>query len=155
MRAEPLLEVVVGARQVGHGIAVKQPGPVAAGNLAEVPDRVGERTGLAAMANHGADQAVEAALDHGGALVLVVVQHPRCRMHPGIGALHIRPKRGRVLQAAADQLTQFCQLRRRAPFCATRSRLLATFSKRVLSLRPGAASGARPSSVMALRTAAQ
>jgi hypothetical protein len=33
LRAEQLLEAVVGARQVGDGIAVEQPGPVAAGDL--------------------------------------------------------------------------------------------------------------------------
>ena len=45
--------------------------------------------------------------------------------------------------------------RRAAPFSATRSRLAATFSSRLLSVRPEAASGGRPSSVIALRTAAQ
>ena len=60
LRAEPLLKVVVGARQAGHGIAVEQPRPVTAGDLAEVQDCVVERACLAAMANHGADQAVKA-----------------------------------------------------------------------------------------------
>jgi len=123
LRPEPLLEVVVGARQVGRAIAVEQPGPVAAGDLAEASNRVGERACFAAVPDHGADQAVEAVPNHRGAFVLVVVQHPRCRMHPSIGALHVGPKRGRVFQAAADQLAQLRELRRgTAPFCATRSR---------------------------------
>src|SRR5881398_2283689 len=103
LRAEQMLEVVVGAWQAGHRATMEQPGFVAAGHLAEVRNGVRERP----------------------------------------------------LHAAGDQLAQPRQPGRDAPFSATRSRLAATFSSRLLSVRPEAASGGRPSSVIALRTAAQ
>src|SRR5215210_5844901 len=42
LRPEQLLEAVVGARQVLDGVAVEQPGSVAAGDLAEVLDGLGK-----------------------------------------------------------------------------------------------------------------
>src|SRR5689334_20210780 len=57
VRAEQPLEVVVGARQVGDGVAVEQAGAVAAGHLQEVVDGAGERAGLGAVARHGGEQA--------------------------------------------------------------------------------------------------
>jgi len=153
--AEQLLKVIVGPRQAWHGAAVEQSGTVAAGDLGKVLDGGCQGAGLLAMPAHGANQPVEAALDHGGALILVVAKHVGRGMHPSIGALDVGPERRRTLQPAADQLAQARKRRWSPPFCATRSRLSATFSSRALSFSPGAASGARPSSVMALRTAAQ
>src|SRR5215213_4005276 len=101
------------------------------------------------------DQAVEAALDLGGILAGLVTQDVGGPMHPIIGALDVRPEHGSALQTAADQLAQPRERWRAAPFSATRSRLSATASSRALSCSPEAASGGRPSSVMALRTAAQ
>src|SRR3954470_319554 len=101
------------------------------------------------------DQAVEATLDLGGALAGLVAQDMSGPVHPVIGALDVRPERGRTLQSPPDQLAQPRERRRAAPFSATRSRLSATVSSRALSRSPEAASGGRPSSVMALRTAAQ
>ena len=153
--AEQLLKAVVGPRQARHGAAVEQPGAIAAGDLGKVVDGGRQRAGQILVPVHGPDQPVEAAADSGGVLTLVVAQHPRCRMHPGIGALHIRPERRRALQAAVDQLAQPRERCRKPPFTSTRSKLAATASSRALSFSPGAASGGRPSSVMALRTAAQ
>src|SRR5690349_241448 len=134
---------------------MEQPGLVAAGHLAEVLDSVRERPRLAGVPVHGRDQPVEAALDKAGVLLAPVVQDVRGPVHPAVGARDVRPQRSRALQAAGDQLAQPRQPRGAAPFSATRSRLAATFSSRLLSVRPEAASGGRPSSVIALRTAAQ
>ncbi len=153
--AEQLFEVVVSARQTRHAVAVEQPGTVAAGNLGEVVDGRRQRARPVAVPTHGCDQSIKAASNRGSVLIFVVAEHMRCAMHPGVGALHIRPERCRALQPATNQLAQARKRRRTAPFCVTRSRLSATFSSRALSFRPGAASGERPSSVMALRTAAQ
>ena len=155
LRAEQMLEVVVGAWQAGHRATMEQPGFVAAGHLAEVRNGVRERPRLAAVPVHGGDQPVEAALDKAGVFLTPVVQDVRGPVHPAVGARDVRPERSRALQAAGDQLAQPRQPRRAAPFSATRSRLAATFSSRLLSVRPEAASGGRPSSVIALRTAAQ
>jgi hypothetical protein len=153
--AEQLLELVVRARQVRHGVAVEQSGTVAAGDLEEVVDGGRQGASPITVPAHGANQPVETALDHGGPLILMVAEHVGGCVHPGVGALDVGPERRRALQPAADQLAQAGKRRRTAPFLVTRSRLSATFSSRALSFSPGAASGARPSSVMALRTAAQ
>jgi len=116
--AEQLLKAVVGARQARHGAAVEQPGTVAAGDLGKVVDGGRQRTGQAAMPAHGRDQPIEAAPDHASPLAPIVAQHPRCRVHPGVGALHVRPQRRRALQAAADQLAQPHQWRRKPPFAS-------------------------------------
>ncbi len=104
--AEQLLKAVVGARQARHGAAVEQPRAVAAGGLGKVVDGGRQRAGPVAVPAHGPNQPVEAAPDRGSVLLPLVAQHPRSRMHPGVGAFHVRPQRRRALQAAADQLAQ-------------------------------------------------
>ena len=156
LRAEQLLEIVVGPRQARHGVAVEQSWTVAPGHLGEMLYGQSQRSGPIAMAMHSRDQAVKTATHHDGSLTLVVAQHSGCGVHPGVGPLDIRPECRRALQTAADQSSEPRKLRRREPpFASTRSRLSATASNRTFSFKPGAASGARPSSVMALRTAAQ
>jgi hypothetical protein len=154
-RAEELLKAIVGARQIGHFIAVEQPGPVALRHFAEVVDRDGERSGFGAVANHGAKQPVKAAADEVCGFAFGIAEHVGDRVHPAVGALDGGPEGGGVLEAAADQLAQPGEPRRGAPFFVTRSRLSAIRSSRLFSFSPEAASGARPSSVIAERTAAQ
>jgi hypothetical protein len=120
-----------------------------------VLDRPGQVTGAGAVAGHGAHQTIEAALDLGGVLAGLVAQDMGSPVHPVVGALDVRPELGSALQTTADQPAQPRERRRAAPFSATRSRLSATASSRALSRSPEAASGGRPSSVTALRTAAQ
>src|SRR5215211_4801830 len=145
LRTEQMLEVVVGARQARHRAPREQPGSVAAGHLAEVPDGVRERPRLAAVTVQGGDEPVEAAPDKAGVFLAPVVQDVGGPVHPAVGARDVRPERSRALQAAGDQLAQPREPRRAAPFSPTRSRLAATFSSRLLSVRPEAASGGRPS----------
>ncbi len=153
--AEQLLKVIVGAWQVRHGVAVEQSGTVAARDLGKMVNGGRQGASPVTVPAHGPNKPVEATLDHGGVLILVVAKHMGGGVHPSIGTLNVGPERGCALQPAADQLAQARKRRWSPPFCATRSRLSATFSSRALSFSPGAASGARPSSVMALRTAAQ
>ena len=134
---------------------MEQSGTIAAGDLGKVVDGGRQQAGSITVLAHGANQPVQAAPDHDSILVLVVAEHVGRAMHPGIGTLDIGPQRRRVFQPAADQLAQAGERRRTAPFCVTRSRLSDTFSNRALSFSPEAANGAWPSSVMALRTAAQ
>jgi hypothetical protein len=108
-----------------------------------------------AVAGHGPEQAVEAPPDYAGVLAGLVAQDVSGPVHPTIGALDARPEGGGALQATSDQLVQPRERRRPAPFSTTRPRLSATAVSRAFSFSPEAASGVRPSSVMALRTAAQ
>ena len=107
------------------------------------------------MAEHGTHQSIEAALHRDCVFDVMVVQDVCRLVHPWIDTLDVRPEGAGLCQARADQLLQLRKRRRGAPFSTTRSRLSATFSSRCLSVNPLAASGAWPSSVMALRTAAQ
>lgn len=150
-----MLEVVVGTRQIRHGVAVKQPRTITAGDLAEVVDGIAQAARAVAVTGHGTHHAVEAALNRGRILVRMVVQDVRRLMDPFVGSFDVRPQRGGLFQAMLDQTPQRLKLRRRPPFSVTRVTLLATASNRPLSFRPEAASGGWPSSVMALRTAAQ
>ena len=155
VRPEQLLEVVVGARQVGDGVAVEQAGTVAAGHLEEVVDGAGERAGLGAVSADGGDEPGEAAGDRGRIETGRVVQDPGRAVHPAVGAADVGPEIAGAVQGVRDQPAQAPQEARQPPFSATRSRLATTASSRSASLRPEAAKGGRPSSVMALRTAAQ
>ena len=107
------------------------------------------------MAGHGAEQTVEAPAHRTRGLSGCVGENAGGAVHPAVGPLDVRPEGRGSFQAAADQRAEPRQRRRGPPFSATRSRLSATASSRALSFSPEAASGGRPSSVMALRTAAQ
>ena len=155
LRAELMLEVVVGARQIRHGIAVKQPRTITAGDLAELVDGLAQAARTIAVAGHGTHQAVEAALNRSRILVLMVVQDVRGLMDPFVGPFDVRPERGGLFQAMLDQAPATARAAAGPPFSVTRATLSATASNRPLSFRPEAASGGWPSSVMALRTAAQ
>ena len=159
LRAEHLLEAVVGARQVRDGVAVEQPRPAAARDLAEVVDRPCQTTRAGAVAGHGRDQTIEAAPDQIGGPAGRIAQDVRRPVHPAVDPFDLRPEGGGALQAAADQPAQPRERRRPAPFSTARPRLSATAVSRSFSFSPeaasGAASGVRPSSVTAPRTAAQ
>lgn len=155
LRPEQLLQPVVRAWQVRHGVAVEQTRSVAARDLAEVIHRLGQTARAAPVAGHGGGQAVETALHHDGGFAGRVAEDVRGAMHPAVDPRDVWPEAGGARQAAADQLAQPRKRRRAAPLSLTRSRLSATASRRALSFRPEAASGGRPSSVNADRTAAQ
>ena len=155
LRAEQMFEIVVGPRQAGHRIGVEQPRAVAARHLLEMIESLGQRSGPASVPLHRSEHPINPPPHQGGALVLRVAEPMGYGVNEPVGLLHVRPQGSRALQSAPDQLVQARERRREAPFCCTRSRLPATFSSRCFSLRPDAARGARPSSVMALRTAAQ
>ena len=155
VRPEQLLERVVGARQIGDGIAVEQAGTVAAGHLAEMLDRLGERAGLGAVARHGGEQPVKAAAHRLGRLAGGIPQDFGRLVNPGVGTTDWWPRALRALEPAAEQLAQPLQRTVQPPLAAARSRLAITAASRLSSCRPEAAKGGRPSSVIALRTAAQ
>ena len=153
--AEQLLEIVVGARQIHDDITMEQTGAVAAGHFEEMVDRTGEAASLGAVAHHSAEQAIKTASHRLGRPAGSVAQDPGGLVDPGIDTAKVRPQGLRALEPTREQLPQPSQRRAQPPFAATRSRLAATASSRSWSVRPEAANGGRPSSVMALRTAAQ
>ena len=116
----------------------------------------GEAAGLGAVARHGAEQPVEATAHRLGRLAGGVAQDPGGLVDPGVGTTDRSGHSAlRALEPTGEQLAQPLQRTAQPPFAAARSRLAATASSRSWSFRPEAAKGGRPSSVMALRTAAQ
>ena len=155
LRAKQLLERVVGARQVRHVSGLEEARPVTVRDLAEVIEGNSERADMAAVALHGCKQAREAPPDLCAGLARFIGEEAGGGMNEAVGPLQIRPERRCLGESAADQKLEPRERARRPPFEGTRSKLPATFSNRFFRRRPAASSGARPSSVIALRTAAQ
>lgn len=155
--AEQLLQGVVGARQVRHIGGVEQSWSIAVRDLAEVVEGGTKPFHPIPVALHRPQQSVEAPPDLGPRLTGGVGQEVGGRMHEDEALFHRRPERGRAGERPLDQVLEPRKraraLRLGPPFERTRSRLLATFSSRSFKRRPAASSGARPSSVIALRIA--
>ena len=102
LRAEFISKIGVGARQIRNAVAVKQVRTIAARDLAEVGNRTAQATGTVAVAGHGAQQSIEAALHHGRVLEVMVVRDMGGFVHTRIGALNVRPQGSGLRQTACD-----------------------------------------------------
>src|SRR5688500_14588187 len=153
---EELLQVVVGRRQAGNPQIVEQAGAVAVGDLEEAVDGIAQgAAGIPAFAPFR-EQAGVAGCDVIGRAPGRVLQDPRRGMDPPEGPPNVRPRRPGPVQTLGEQGAQLLQLRWRAPpFCSIRPRLASIASSRSCRRSPAASSGGRPSSLRALRTAAQ
>jgi len=153
---EELLQVVVGRWQAGNLQVVEQAGAIAVGNLEEAVDGVTQSAaGISAVAPF-LKQAGVAGFDVIGRAPGCVLEDPRRGMDPAEAPPDVRPQRPGSLQTLGEQGPQLAQLRwRTPPFSSIRPRLASIASKRSCSRSPAAFSGGRPSSVSALRTAAQ
>src|SRR4029434_3868674 len=155
MRANGLLQFVIGPRQLRNLIAVKEPGPVTARDLEKVPQRGGERPCGGPVPCHRAQQALQATL-HGCPMVLfLVAEDMGAPMDPARGTAYVRPQGGGCSQAPLEDGLQPREGLGQGPLFSPRSRLSAMAARRSWSLRPEATKGGRPSSVRALRTAPQ
>jgi hypothetical protein len=85
----------------------------------------------------------------------LVAEDGRRAVRPAEGDPHVRPQVRSRFEAPGQDRPEPTQLVREPLFTATRSRLSATCASRSTSFNPDAASGGRPSSVNAERTAAQ
>ena len=153
LRAEQLLQGVVGSGQAGDVGRVEQSGPIAPRDLAEVVEGRAEIDHAPTVALHRGEQAVEAPPDLGARLPGGIGQQAGGGVHEDEALLHRRPERGGAGECPPDQEREPGERARGPPFERSRSRLPATFSNRSFNRSPAASSGARPSSVIALRTA--
>jgi hypothetical protein len=163
-----------GARQIRHVVAVEQVQPVAGAHLGKVGRGRGERITLRLVRPPGDQHLVLVRLAQRHPVQIVMVgQQMGGVVDEGVASLDGGPQgRGRLqavaqeVQQPGERLTQPpcpCDVRsvgllaasRSSRACCTRSSESAIASSRSLSLRPEAASGGRPSSVSALRTARQ
>ena len=133
---------------------MEQPGPVAARHLAEVVESGPKVVDAGAVTPHRCQETIEAPPELGSRLLGRIGQQTHGSVHEDEALLHLRPERRRAGERSLDQERESRERARCPPFERTRSKLPATFSKRPFNRRPAASSGARPSSVIALRTAA-
>lgn len=88
--------------------------------------------------------------------LLSIGQDMRRTRHPGIGPSARGPERRSRLERLQQEVLQLLESGWQAPFfAATRSMEAVMSLRRVCKVSPAASSGARPSSVKALRTARQ
>jgi transcriptional regulator with XRE-family HTH domain len=154
-RAEEMLQVIVGARQVGDVVAGEEAGPIACRHLEEVVERRGERADLAARAGQRCQECVVARPNLGTGLLVVGGQDVRGLMDDGVSRAHLGPEGSSGLQAVGQDPLETGEGPGQPLFSRTRSIEARTASRRPTSLSPEAARGGRPSSVRALRTAWQ
>jgi hypothetical protein len=153
--AKNLLQIIIGAGQLGHGRTMQQAGPGAPADLQKVPHRGREAPGLGLRLPPGPAQPVPPPL-HGGPCVRGVMrQDGRGAMDPAIGSTPLRPQRRRRVPPTPQDRPQAPSGLGHGPLFSTRSRLSVMALRRAWSCRPAAAKGGRPSSVRALRTARQ
>src|SRR3954466_14442005 len=154
--AEELLQIVVGRRQAGNPQIMEQTGAVAVGDLEEAVDGIAQgAAGIPAVAPV-VEQAGGAGLDVIGRAPGCVLQDAGRGMDPAEAPPNVRPQRPGPVQTLGEQGPKLLQLRWQiSPFSSIRPRLASTASSRSCSRKPAASSGGRPSSVRALRTAAQ
>lgn len=122
--AELLLQSVVGPRQVGNLITVKEPRPVAARDLDEMDDGLFQLPGLLPMARHGAEKAGKAFPNVFAGGLLRIVQNLRRFVDPSESNSYTRPQRSRFAQSTINQVLQAREFFREPLFSATRSRLV-------------------------------
>jgi hypothetical protein len=152
-RAKKLLQIIIGAGEIGHAVAVTQARPVAPADLQQGPDRWCEAPGCGLRLPHGSEQPVQPSPPGCRRALGVIVQDRRGAMHPALGHPHRGPQGSRRVQPAPEDRLQTPEGLGHGPLFATRSRLWALALRRSGSWRPAAAKGGRPASVRALRTA--
>src|SRR5262245_60139971 len=153
--AKKLLQLIIGAGQIGNVIAMKQAWPVAAADLQKVPHGGCEGPGFGCMLPHGPEQSLEPLLHRSPWLLGVIGQNVRGAMDPAISHPHLRPQRRRRIQPTPQDRLQAPEGLSECPPCAVRSRHRVMAVRRSWSWRPAAAKAWRPSSVRALQTALQ
>jgi len=104
--AKKLLQIIIGAGQVGHGITMKQSGPVAPADLQKVLYRGRERAGFGLMLPHSPEQPVQPPLHGGSWLLGIIMQEVRGAMDPAIGYTHLGPQRCRRVQPTPQERLQ-------------------------------------------------
>jgi hypothetical protein len=104
-----LFQTVVGPRQIGHVITVKQAWPVAPGDLQEVLENASDLPGPPRFPAHAPQQISIAPTNRGTGLFLQVVENRRSTMDEAEGHLDGRPHRNRLRQAVINDVFQLPQ----------------------------------------------
>ena len=103
VRAKQLLQRVVGARQIGHAIAVEQARAVAGRHLHEVVDGTSQRAGRIAPRGPSRQQALVADLHADRIEPGLVGKNMGGRTEPAMGTTDVRPEGSGALQTTLRQ----------------------------------------------------
>ena len=155
VRTDKLFQILLGPGQIRYWIAGKASWPVTAGALPEVPQRWGTRASRSLGPRQRAQASPEAALHRRDLVLLLVAEDVGRRMDPVRAHPDVGPSISRVPQAPRQQARQSTEFLGHGPLFSTRSILAVIAVRRSWSVSPEASRGGRPSSVRALRTAAQ
>jgi len=155
MCAKELFQIIISTREVRDARAVEQTRPITAVDFEKMVDRRRERARSGLVPGHRPKQSLQAPLDCGLPELRLVVQDVRRPLDPALSHPYVRPQGRRVISTALEDYLQASELFGQAPLFSTRSKLSEMAVRRSWSLSPEAASGGRPSSVRALRTALQ
>jgi hypothetical protein len=155
IRPEKLFQIIIGPRQIRHRRAGEESWPVTASDLTEVLQCRCECPSGGLVSRHRAQQAPEATLHSQRLALVLVAENVGGPLDPAIAHTHVGPSISRVHHAPLQQGLQPAQFLGQRPLFAPRSRLAVIALRRSWSLSPEASRGGRPSSVRALRTAAQ
>src|SRR5215468_6896606 len=139
--AKKLLQIIIGAGEVGDAIAVKQTRPVAAADFQEVRHRRREGPGFGLMPSHGPEQPLQTSLHGCRSALFFIAEEVGHTLHPAIGHAHIWPQRRCSGQAPLEDGFQAPEFLGQYPLFSTRSRLSAMALSRSCSWRPEAAKG--------------
>jgi hypothetical protein len=104
--AKKLLQIIIGAGQVGNVLTMKQTWPVAPADLQKVLHRGREGPGFGLMLPHGSAQPVQSPLHGGPCLLGVIIQDVRGAMDPAIGHTHLGPQGRRRVQPTSQDRPQ-------------------------------------------------
>jgi hypothetical protein len=130
MRANALVQIMIGTREVRHARAVEQAGPSTAADREQVVDGGGERARVGWVPCQSAEEPVQAPLHRRLAAVAVVVQEGSGTMHPALGHTHVGPQGGGVLQPPLAERLQTSEVRGQGPLFSPRSLLWAMALRR-------------------------
>jgi len=154
-RAKGLFQRIVGPWEINEISALKESRSITGGHFQKMGDGIRERAGglggflpvhqyhLIALAQRGSIEAIFIGKDMSRLL------HKPRRM------TQRRPQRRGLPQCLGEESLQALERDAEPLFCSTRSSESAMDVSRACKRKPGASSGARPSSVMAARTARQ
>ena len=120
--SEDVLQVVVGARDVGSRVAHEQTWPIARCHLEEVAHRRLERTHALGALAHGCEQASVGSPQPADVTLRRVVQEMRGLVQPAKGGPDRWPLVGGGGCAVSDQVAHSPEVAREPLFSATRSR---------------------------------
>src|SRR5215510_15289682 len=117
-----LLQLMLGARTIGHAITMKQAWPIAPADLQNVPYRGCESPRFGVRLPQSPEQPLQPSLHSGPCALSIIMQAGRGAMHPTIGYTYLGPQGSRRGQPAPQDRLQAPEGFAQGSLFSTRSR---------------------------------